>query len=276
MLVPVGAGTSLEVEDVGHGPVVVLLHGWPVTTLHWRSVVPALVQAGYRTLAIEARGLGSTSTGRGDHEKATLAREVTSVLDAMQIGRYAVVGHDWGGTIAVLMAAERPQRIAAIVIEESVTPGLEELLPDSDDYPDWHLPLFQAPDGVAERLLAGRHDAVVDAFLDGSAGPSRLDFDAHVAYLSAYAGDEHLKSTLALYRARDRDAAAVRRATQRLLRVPGLAIGGRFAMGGAVAEAMSRSVARVHTMVVDDAGHYPAEQSPDRVNAALIPFLRAA
>ena len=46
--------------------------------------------------------------------------------------------------------------------------------------------------------------------------------------------------------------------------------------GADVAEALSRSVARVHTVIAKDAGHYPAEESPDTVNGALIPFLRAA
>lgn len=276
MLVPIGAGTCLDVEDTGHGPAVVLVHGWPVTALHWRHVVPALVRSGYRTIAVEARGLGEASTGSGDLAKATLAGEVLAVLDALGVGRFAVVGHDWGGTIAVLMAAQQPGRVAAIVVEEDVPPGIEVEAAESDTYPTWHRPLFQAPEGVAERLLAGRHDATVDAYLDGSAGPAGLDFDAHLTYMSAYAGDERLKATLALYRAEQADAFAVRRATRRRLQMPGLAVAGRFGRGRQVAEALSRSVSRVHTVVAADAGHYPAEQAPDTVNSALIQFLRAA
>ncbi|HEY8320154.1 MAG TPA: alpha/beta hydrolase [Amnibacterium sp.] len=276
MLVPIGAGTCLDVEDTGRGPVVVLVHGWPVTALHWRHVIPALTQSGYRAVAIEARGLGENSTGSGDLSKATLAGEVLAVLDALGIGRFAVVGHDWGGTIAVLMAAQQPGRVAAVVVEEDVPPGIEVEATESETYPTWHLPLFQAPEGVAERLLAGRHDATVDAYLDGSAGPSGLDFDAQFAYMGAYAGDDHLKTTLALYRAEQADAQAVRRATRRRLQVPGLAVAGRFGRGRQVAEALSRSVSRVHAVVAADAGHYPAEQAPDTVNRALIPFLRAA
>jgi pimeloyl-ACP methyl ester carboxylesterase len=269
MLVPIGAGTSISVTDTGRGPVVVLIHGWPVTSLHWRHVVPVLLQAGYRTVEVEARGLGDSSSGRGDHAKATLAREVLAALDAIGIRRFAVVGHDVGATIALLMAADQPGRVAALAVEEEVSPGIEVEEPESDSYPSWHLPLFTAPEGVAERLLAGRLDATVDAYLGGSAGPAGLDFDAHVAYMGAYATDARLAATLALYR-------AVRRAVRRRLPMPGLAIAGRFGRGGQVAEALSRSVARVHSVVVQDAGHYPAEEAPDAVNGALIPFLRAA
>jgi pimeloyl-ACP methyl ester carboxylesterase len=276
MLVPLGAGTTISVTDTGHGPAVVLLHGWPVTTMHWRHVVPVLLRAGYRTVEVEVRGLGDTSTGRGDHAKATLAREVLAALDAIGVRRFAVVGHDVGATVALLMAAEQPGRVAAIAVEEEVSPGIEVEAPESESYPSWHLPLFTAPEGVAERLLAGRLDATVDAYLGGSAGPAGLDFDAHVAYMGAYATDARLASTLALYRAATEDAAAVRRAVRRRLPMPGLAIAGRFGRGVQVAEALSHAVARVHSVVVQDAGHYPAEESPDAVNGALIPFLRAA
>jgi len=276
MLVPIGAGTSIDVTDAGRGPAVVLLHGWPVTALHWRHVVPELRRAGYRTIEVEARGLGDVSTGRGDHAKATLAREVLAALDAVGVRRFAVIGHDWGATIALLMATQQPGRVAALVVEEEVPPGIEVQAAESEHYPAWHGPLFRAPEGVAERLLAGRLDATVDAYLGGSAGPGGLEFDAHVSYMGAYATDDRLASTLALYRAEPADAEAVRRATRRRLAVPGLAIAGRYGRGPQVAEALSRSVVRVHSVVARDAGHYPAEEAPDTVNAALIPFLRAA
>ena len=276
MLVPIGAGTTLSLTDTGHGPAVVLLHGWPVTALHWRHVVPVLLQAGYRTVEVEVRGLGDASTGRGDHAKATLAREVLAALDAIGVRRYAVVGHDVGATVALLMAAQQPERVAAVVVEEEVPPGIEVEAPESATYPSWHLPLFTAPEGIAERLLAGRLDATVDAYLGGSAGPAGLDFDAHVAYMGAYATDDRLAATLALYRAAPEDALAVQRAVRRRLPMPGLAIAGRYGKGGQVAEALAHSIARVHSVVARDAGHYPAEEAPDAVNGALIPFLRAA
>lgn len=276
MLVPIGAGTSIAITDSGRGPAVVLLHGWPVTAAHWRHVVPVLLRAGYRTLKVEARGLGDESSGRGDHAKATLAREVLAALDAIGVRRFALVGHDVGATIALLMAAEQPGRVAAIAVEEGVPPGIEVETEESTSYPSWHLPLFTAPEGVAERLLAGRLDATVDAYLGGSAGPAGLDFDAHVGYMSAYATDARLASTLALHRSAGEDADAVRRAVRRRLPMPGLAIAGRFGRGGQVAEALSHSVSRVHSVTARDAGHYPAEEAPDAVNGALIPFLRAA
>ena len=205
--------------------------------------MPVLLRAGYRTIEVEARGLGDASSGRGDHAKATLAREVLAALDAIGVRRFAVVGHDVGATIALLMAAEQPGRVAAIAVEEEVSPGIEVEEPESDSYPSWHLPLFTAPEGVAERLLAGRLDATVDAYLGGSAGPAGLDFDAHVAYMGAYATDARLAATLALYR-----SGAGGRATRSVARcAAGCRCRGSRSPAGSVAAARSRRRCRTRS-----------------------------
>ncbi|WP_375401408.1 alpha/beta fold hydrolase [uncultured Amnibacterium sp.] len=282
MLIPIGRGVSLEVADAGSGPVIVLLHGWPVTSLHWRHLIPPLNRAGYRTLAIELRGLGGTSTGPAagsaadSHAKPLLAREVIAVLDALGVRRTVLIGHGMGGTVAALMAAAQPARTVALVLEEAVPAGLAVPLPPPAPHrPDWHVALLRAPHGVAEALLPGRFDVLVDAVLTAAAGPAGLDFDAHLAYVSAYRGDDRLAATLGLFRSEAEDTAAIRAAARRRTRIPGLAIGGRFGFGGATTEALARLVAGARGLLVPDAGAYPVEQAPDATASALIQFLRA-
>jgi pimeloyl-ACP methyl ester carboxylesterase len=275
MLVPIGSGTSLDVADAGNGSAVVLLHGWPVTAVHWRSLLPALNRAGYRTLAIEARGFGDASTGAGDATKARLATEVIEVLDALGVRRIALIGHGMGGTVAALIAAAQPARIAAIVLEETVLPGTGIPLPVREQQADWLPSLMRAPGGVAEGLLHGRFDLAVDAYLTASAGPGGLDFDAHLAYVTTYGTDERIGPSLALFRAESEDAVAVQRAIRRRLRLPGLAIGGRYGGGQAVPESLARLVSGARGMIVPGAGAYPAEQAPEAVAGAVVRFLRA-
>ncbi|OYX26499.1 MAG: hypothetical protein B7Z06_05615, partial [Flavobacteriales bacterium 32-35-8] len=71
----------LEIEDQGIGPVIILIHGWPVTSYHWRKNIPELNKAGYRTIAITLRGLGGKSSGDGNWEKETLSKEVIKLAD---------------------------------------------------------------------------------------------------------------------------------------------------------------------------------------------------
>ncbi|MDQ1531890.1 MAG: hypothetical protein QOE37_1995 [Microbacteriaceae bacterium] len=275
MLVPIGSGTSIDVADAGNGSAVVLLHGWPVTAVHWRALLPELNRAGYRTLAVEARGLGALSTGHGDSTKARLAAEVLSVLDALGIRRYAVVGHGMGGSVAALMAAAQPARVVAIVLEETILPGTGVPTPVRDQQPDWLPALLRAPGGIAEGLLPGRFDLAVDSYLTASAGPGGLDFDAHLAYVSTYGTDDRIGPSIALFRAEQEDATAVQRAARRRLRIPGLAIAGRYGGGQAVPESLARLVSGVRGVLVPGAGAYPAEQAPDAVAGAVVRFLRA-
>src|SRR6188472_1282204 len=122
-LVPIGAGVSLAVVDKGAGPPVILIHGWPVTAYHWRRTVPVLAAAGYRAIAVELRGLGGTSVGPGPFDKETLAGEVARLADRLDLEEFAVVGHDWGGTVGFLLAADLRARLRALVVEEEMLPG---------------------------------------------------------------------------------------------------------------------------------------------------------
>lgn len=275
MLVPIGSGTSLDVADAGSGSVVVLLHGWPVTAVHWRGLIPPLNRAGYRTLAIEARGFGNASTGPGDGTKAQLAAEVVAVLDALHVRRVALIGHGMAGTVAALVAAAQPARVVALVLEETVLPGTGVPAAAREQQAAWLPALLRAPGGIAEGLLHGRFDLAVDAYLSASAGHAGLDFDAHLAYVTAYGSDERIGPSIGLFRADREDTAAVQRAARRRLRLPGLAVAGRTGTGPAAAESLSRLVSGVTPLLVPGAGAYPAEQAPDAVAGGIVRFLRA-
>lgn len=273
--VEVGDGVRLAVTDAGTGPAVVLLQGWPVTSFHWRHTVPALTAAGFRALAVDLRGLGGSSPGPGGFEKEALAADVIALADRWGLGEFAVVGHDWGGTVGHLLAADHPHRVSALAVEEEVPPGADVPIPEPGrgHYPDWHGPFNRAP-GLAEALVPGREDAYYGAFLRQSAGPGGLPDGAERVYLDAYRGPGRLAASVGYYRTAEADTAAVRERSDRPLQVPVLAIGGEYGMGEAVRTAFARAAARVHGLLVPGAGHYPAEQAPAVVNPALVSFLR--
>ena len=276
-LIDIGSGTRLEVADEGHGPVVVLLHGWPVTALHWRKTLPALHDAGFRTLMISLRGLGGASAGHGDLKKTTLAEEVSSLMEILRVDRYAVLGHDWGGTIGYLLAADHPDKIWALAVEEEILPGIDVAIPPpgNEHYPEWHGP-FNRATGLAETLVPGREDGYYGAFLHSSAGPAGLEPSAEAAYLQAYRRPGQLHDSLGYYRTRIPDQEAIASRSTRHLELPILAIGGEYGMGTAVADGLKRVGRLVSPLRIGGAGHYPAEQAPDVFNPALIRFLNSA
>ena len=107
---------SVEVEISGPpgGPVVVLLHGWPDNLRTWDLVLPKLHAAGLRTVVPSLRGHGETrfkdpQTPRSAQTVA-MARDCFELADALEVGRFALVGHDWGARIAFdasILASER-------------------------------------------------------------------------------------------------------------------------------------------------------------------------
>jgi pimeloyl-ACP methyl ester carboxylesterase len=274
-LIDVGGGVRLAVWDRGEGPAVVLLHGWPVTSFHWRLTVPTLVAAGFRAICADLRGLGASSGGPQAFEKEGLARDVIALADCLSLGAFAMVGHDWGGTVAYLVAVDHPARVTALAVEEELLPGSGVAIPEPgrSHYPDWHA-AFNAAPGLAEALAVGREDAFHGAFLRQSAGPAGLASDAERAYLAAYRAPEAFAAGLGYYRTGPADAAAVAARASRRLAMPVLTVGGERGMGFAVRDCFSRVAADLRHVQVPEAGHYPAEQRAERVVLALVGFLR--
>lgn len=273
-LVEIGAGVELAVEDDGAGSVVLLLHGWPVTAHHWRHTSPALVAAGLRPIAVELRGLGMSSSHAGPFGKETLARDIVRLVDRLGVNSFDIIGHDWGGTVGYLLAADLAERVTRLAVEEEMLPGTAASVPEPGAryYPSWHGPFLRVP-GLAEALVPGREDAFFGTFLRESAGPEPLPEDVRPTYLAAYRAPSALEATVGYYRSADADAEAVRRRAASPLTIPVLTIGGEFGMGRGVAASFGAVARRVDHRQIAGAGHYPAEQRPNEVNDALVRFL---
>jgi pimeloyl-ACP methyl ester carboxylesterase len=253
---------------------VVLLHGWPVTRLHWRFLERELKAAGFEAVPLTLPGLGALPARPPlSYRKSDLAAWVCAELADRGIERFALVGHDWGAMVAVLVAA-RSAGALAMVIEEDL-PGVAEVkmpAPGRDHYPAWHGPFNRVP-MLAETLVPGRERAFYGTFLAQSAGPAGLDAAIVDAYVGAYSSDEVLAAGLCYYRATELDDEDFAVLSRTPIDIPVLAIGGRFAMGTAVAESTRSVASNVTSYIADKSGHYPAEQQPSSVVPAIVDFL---
>lgn len=103
------------------GPAVLLLHGWPDDATTWRRVAPHLTSAGFRVVAPYLRGCGPTrfldeETPRSG-QLAALGQDVVDLIDALELERVALVGHDWGARAAGIATAELPSgRVSHLVL----------------------------------------------------------------------------------------------------------------------------------------------------------------
>jgi len=105
-------GGRLFVVAEGDGPPVVLLHAGIVDQRSWDRLVPHLVEAGYRAVRYDARGWGRSTT---DDVEFSNRADLVAVLDALGIGRAALVGNSRGGQVALDTAVEFPDRVVAVV-----------------------------------------------------------------------------------------------------------------------------------------------------------------
>jgi pimeloyl-ACP methyl ester carboxylesterase len=108
----------IELVEQGEGPVVLLIHGFPESWYSWRHQIPALAEAGYRAVAIHVRGYGRSSKPF-EIDAYSMLRHVSDnlgVLEALEVDRCAVIGHDWGSPIAAHSALLRPDVFVAVAL----------------------------------------------------------------------------------------------------------------------------------------------------------------
>lgn len=150
------SGVRLRVVVEGHGPLVILLHGWPQLWYLWRHQIDPIVAAGYRVAVPDMRGFGASDAPPAveDYGIRQLAGDVAGIASALGEERFVVVGHDWGCVVAWHVALLYPERCRA-VLGMSVPfwrMGPETVNPPGRDDAFWYMRYFQAP-GVAEREL---------------------------------------------------------------------------------------------------------------------------
>jgi pimeloyl-ACP methyl ester carboxylesterase len=89
--------TELYYEELGQGPVVVLIHGWPLSHRMWEGQVNALVTAGYRCVAYDRRGFGSSGRPPGGYDYDTFASDLNDLLTALDLRDVTLAGFSMGG-----------------------------------------------------------------------------------------------------------------------------------------------------------------------------------
>ena len=113
--IPVGDARVAYYEE-GSGVPILLLHGCPFSSFVWRKVIP-LLSGNFRCLAPDLLGLGDTETPEnGDISLRSQAKAIVGLLDSLNIRQCHVVGHDHGGAVAQLLAAEHAGRVDRLIL----------------------------------------------------------------------------------------------------------------------------------------------------------------
>lgn len=148
------AGESFPVVDVGSGPPVLLLHGFPDSRFLWRHQIPALSEAGYRVIAPDLRGFGDAPRPIQvrAYRRPFLVADILKLLDCLGLGRVHLVGHDWGASLSWRIAGSYPERVDRLVVLSvgaPASPGWETI---AQREASWYFDFFCKP-GTAEAAL---------------------------------------------------------------------------------------------------------------------------
>jgi pimeloyl-ACP methyl ester carboxylesterase len=113
----VGAnGSRFHVAELGSGPLVLFLHGFPEFWWAWHNILPAVADAGFRAVAVDLRGYGASDKPPRGYDGYTLAADVTGLIRALGERSATVVGTGVGGLIAWAAAAFHPKLVRRLVV----------------------------------------------------------------------------------------------------------------------------------------------------------------
>jgi pimeloyl-ACP methyl ester carboxylesterase len=264
-------GATIHVRVGGHGPAVLLLHGFGDTGDMWQPLATVLVQK-YTVVVPDLRGMGLSSHPDSGYDKKTEAQDMLHVLDALKIDKIQLVTHDIGNMVGYALAAQAPERVTRWVAMDAPLPGIGHWEQQLSNPKTWHFN-FHGPD--EERLVAGRERIYLDRFYNElSANPTRIDEQTRVHYAGLYARPHAMHDAFEQFVAFPRDGEDNRTfLAHGKLTIPVLAIGGEKSYGASLAEELRFVATDVTPLVIPDAGHWLMEEQPQKTVAAIVSFL---
>jgi 2-hydroxy-6-oxonona-2,4-dienedioate hydrolase len=269
------AGLRVRALEAGEGPPVVLVHGLGDCAEVWDRNLGPLAAAGYRAIAVElpGHGLSEKPLDRGIYQPSFIRPFLDGLLEAIGAQRAAFVGSSLGGLVAARYTIERPERVAALVLDGAAGLGrdIAPFLRLVAYLPLWSVHLFRLSQTVLEaalRSIVVQRDAVTPELLEVYYRYRCLPGAAEAFLLIAKAGltlQGLRPELLVLPRLQHVD-------------VPICIVAGRQDLVVPVHHALQAQamLPRAQVVIFEACGHWPHREHPERFNATLTAFLAEA
>jgi pimeloyl-ACP methyl ester carboxylesterase len=307
-------GIKMRIAEMGKGPLVIFVHGWPESWYSWRHQLPALAAAGYRAVAPDMRGYGKSDKPKAveDYDIHHVTADLVGIVDALGEKSAILVGHDWGAIVAWHAMLLHPQRFTALVAmsvpysgrgQQSLIQILQRAY--SDNF--YYILYFQEP-GVAEKEFDADPRAILSrlylspdspreapqvtdpkraagGWIPRLGAPKGLPTWLTQADLDYYVNEfkgAGFRGGINYYRNFHHNWETTSQLTGVQVTAPVLFLAGEkdVVIRGASAEALTTSMRNAvpglrEVKLFASAGHWVQQERPAEVNEAIITFLKA-
>ncbi len=256
---------------------VVLLHGFPETSIMWANLMGSLSDEGYQCFAPDQRGYspGARPVPVEDYAYQRLVSDVTALADTLGYTRFHLIGHDWGSAIGWALIHLHPDRVRSWTAMS--IPHLDALASAIADDPDQqrrsrYMAFFMIPEKPEETLAH-------DDFAQLRSLWSSIPKEQVQEYLSVFSQRGGLTAALNWYRANPVLLEKRREGTRfGSVQHPTLLIWGNqdIAIGRASVERSAQYMKGPYRPVELEAGHWLAQEEPGRVHDEILRHLRSS
>lgn len=243
----------------GNGPVLVLLHGWPMTWWEWHRVMPSLAST-HTVVAFDLPGLGaSTVPTSGGYTAVDTARRIHEAVKALGFGHISILAHDLGVLAAYAYARLYPHSVTRLAMLESPLNGfgIESLYNRV-----FHFLLNMAPSPVPEGIVNNRaSERTYLGYEFGFANKPLSTHDKDVFY-AAYASAANREAGYNYYRAFPQNEAYNTKHNTSKLTIPLMDMGGQDSFGPFLGPIFKQVDTDVRTIVAPNSGHFIPQEDP--------------
>jgi haloacetate dehalogenase len=196
------SGNTIFIRRYGSGPAILMVHGFPRTSLMWRFLAPKLAE-NYTVVCVDLRAYGRSGipASTNDHfpySKRAMAKELVDLMAQLGFSTFTLIGHDRGGRVSYRLALDHPKSVERLAVFD-VIPILEAWSRSDKRFAQTYWPwiLLSQKEPLPERYLLGAPKAVFDdPFGHGSFGPEILE-----EYLATYRDPARVHGICEEYRA---------------------------------------------------------------------------
>jgi len=304
---------NIYAKEIGEGPLVIMVHGWPESWYSWRYQLKPIADLGYKVLAIDVRGYGQSSKPYEveKYDMLSLVGDIINIINKENVENAILIGHDWGAPICWSTAALHPDKIKAVIglsVPHARRGSISNIELWRQIYKDnfFYQTYFQA-EGVAEKELekdigsslrkiyywisAEGHDAKVRTNFDKNSEllDGLIDPDPFPDWLTSHDLDFYInefknsgfRGPINRYRNQDRDWEKIPELSTLQIEVPSFFIGGgkdsvrKFLKGYDMYENPGKNCTNFYgKLIIEEAGHWVQQEAPQKTTDGIISFLK--